>query len=535
MFSFASLVTLSLIFSFVFVILFLAAYFGGALDIQFVLLGTIVINLIIWLVAPFFMDLMFRWIYKCEHLSLEDLKARSARLADFISRICSKYNLPIPRIRLIKDDNPTAFVFGSGAFNARLVFSEGLFTYLAEDEIEAVIAHELGHIQRRDFIIMTIAQTLVQLLYELSQYLMRSRSSNEDKNKALFYVGAVAYVLFWVSTYLLLYLSRTREYGADRFAAENIENPDSLSRALIKVAYGIVAKPDSASQNRLLSSTRALGLIDTNSAKMMGSAYEISSDWNFISKVLLFDLVSPWAKVIELGSTHPLTGKRITELDKICDQKGSKKSIDLALVKHETYDKSRLYSGFAFGVFIHFLPQLSVLVALIIGGIMKNIKFIALIPFLLGLSIIIKILYRYPNSQAKKMSTLELMSDVYASPVRGFLAELDGKIIGRGQAGHRFAEDVMIQDKTGLLYLNYESAFGFIGNFIFGLSKVKQLIGKEVKVNGWFFRGVAAHMDLHQISDNAGSAYTSRPALWGLLGGFVLIAIALFWTFGGSF
>src|SRR3989338_10483518 len=146
----ASTVTLGTIFGFIFIVVALAMQFSSGFDLYTVIGFTVAINVFLWLVTPFFTDLMYRWLYKTQQMELSDLEKKSKSLAQFIKKVCDKHGIGIPRLRYIIDDNPTAFSFGSGAFNARLCFSEGLFVYLKEDEIEAVIGHELRHLVRRD-------------------------------------------------------------------------------------------------------------------------------------------------------------------------------------------------------------------------------------------------------------------------------------------------------------------------------------------------------------------------------------------------
>lgn len=530
MIGFASLITLGLIFGFVFVVVLLAAYFSGSVDITYVIGLTVLFNFLGWLVSPFFMDLMFRWFYSTKKMELGELEEKSKRVADFIVRVCKKYSIKVPSLRHIVDDNPTAFCFGSGVFNARLCFSEGLFTYLNDEEVEAVIAHELGHIQRRDFIIMTIASTGVQILYEISQYLARksSRSSGDNKGKnPAAIVGLVSYVLYFIGIYLLLFLSRTREYGADEFSAKETQNPDALTRALIKIAYGIIAKPDDATANRLLNSTRALGPYDNQAARHLGTAYQgTQNNWPAISKVIAYDLINPWAKILQLQSTHPLTGRRIEKLNGFAKQLGKKVSIETDTVRNMSVDNNRLYKGFFVGVLIHFLPLLLPFLVLIYAGISRNILFSVWLPASLGLAMLIKMFYKYPQTQPQNATTLDMLSDLYASPVRGNLYALNGTVIGRGVAGAVFSEDMMLQDSTGLVYLNYESAFSFLGNFIFAISKVRKLIGKKVTATGWFFRDIGHHLDLNTM-DGEGMKIKSHPRLWGVIFGIVFIVISL--------
>lgn len=524
----ASLVTLGILLGFVAVIVLLIMYYGGQIDALTVLISTVVINLVLWLIAPFFMELVYRIFYKSKKITLEELRLRSNRVSAFIEKTCQKYRFPVPRLFLIQDDNPTAFVFGSAAFNARLVFSEGLFTYLDEEEMESVIAHELGHIRRRDFIIMTIASTLVQILFELAHILMKSSSKRSGKKggQILVLIGLVSYVFYFISTYMLLYLSRTREYGADKFSAEETGNPDALARALIKIAYGIIAKPDSASEERLLKSTRALGIFDHQAAKHLGGAFQNSQkNWGFIAKVLFYDLISPWAKILELASTHPLTGKRIAILTEMTLKQGRTPSIDIEAVKKTPVDREKLYRGFTLGIFIYFLPSLAILAALISGLI--NPVFIAFIPAAAGLALLIKLAYKYPSGTAEKVTTLEAMSDLYASPVRGRLIELQGQVIGKGQAGSYLSEDMMFQDNVGLLYLNYESAIPIIGNLIFGFSKIKKLLGQPAIITGWFLRGVSHHLDLKTFNSKEKN-FKSHPILWSVIGAILAIAASLY-------
>lgn len=526
------MVTLGTIFGFVFVIVFLAAYYGAAADMPAIIGFTVLGNFLIWLLAPFFNDLIYRFAYKTKRMTIEELGVKSKKLADFIKRVCEKHKIKVPRLINILDDNPTAFTFGSGAFNARLCFSDGLFEYLDEEEIEAVIAHELGHIIRRDFIIMTVAATGVQILYELYRWMSKRSDKGNSKSKGgLAYAGLLAYVFYLVGTYLLLFLSRAREYGADAFSAGETQNPDALARALVKIAYGIVAKPDAPEQKRLLESTRALGPFDTRAARHLGTAYESNKqDWHAISKVVAFDLLSPWAKILQLQSTHPLTGKRIEHLNEISSKLGQKASIDTKSARNIEVDRRKLYGGFATGALIYFLPWILPLLCIIGAAALGNPMLLVWIIGAVGLAILVQLAYKYPETEPARATTLDMMSDIYASPMRGRPYSLDGKIIGRGTAGAYLSEDVMMQDSKGLIYLNYESAFSFIGNLFFALGRVRQLIGKKAAASGWFFRDVGHHFDIKEMKPEGESAIKSHPKLWGMIFGIVLIGISIFFT-----
>lgn len=525
-----STITLAVIFGFIFIIIGALTYVGGLdLNLPIVLGATALINFIGWLISPFFMDLMIRWIYKSQRMTIDDLAKRSPQLADFIKKICEKHHFKVPALRLINDDNPTAFTFGSGAYNARLCFSEGLFTYLEADELEAVIGHELGHIRRRDFIVMSIAATAVQMLYEISQ-LLRRRSGGDNKKGggALAIIALVSYIFYLIGIYLMLFLSRVRELGADEFSAHETGNPDALSRALVKVAYGIVAKPDDTQQARLLQSTRALGLFDHKAARHLGTAYESAKhDWSKITPVIAYDLVSPWAKVMVLNSTHPLTGKRIQKLNAIAEKMGKKVSMNTDIIKDMHFDRGELYRGFFVGVLVYFLPTLAPLVVLGVAAYMQNITIAAWVFAAIGGAMVVRALYKYPAGQAVKSTTLDALSDITASPVRGKLYELEGTVIGRGMAGSYVSEDLMLQDSQGLIYLNYESGIPILGNLMFALSKVKKLIGKKLSATGWFFRDVGHHFDMKEF-ESEGVRTKSHPILWQMIFAAILVGVSIF-------
>ena len=191
------------------------------------------------------------------------MKQRYASVHQLIHQVADEYRFKAPRIGFIPDRNPTAFTYGLLRSNARIVVTQGIFEFLNEDEQRAVVGHELGHIVNRDFILMTMAGMLVQILYQV--YMAMSRAKNDKKGSAAM-IGLAALICYYIGLYLLLFLSRTREYLADGFSAGRVE-PKHLASALVKIAYGIVTIEDTEATQSLLRSSRHLGVIDVNNAK----------------------------------------------------------------------------------------------------------------------------------------------------------------------------------------------------------------------------------------------------------------------------
>jgi Zn-dependent protease with chaperone function len=501
---------------------------------------TLIFNILAFFLSPFLMDLTQSWLYQTRWVELAEVESYSPETARVLRQVCQQKNLKIPRLGIINDQNPTAFTYGSLPNSARLVVSQGLFSYLDDDEIATVYAHELGHIVHWDFAVMTVASTLVQICYLIYSTARRwGRGGGDNKIKDAMQTAALAaYIFYILGTYLLLYLSRTREYFADHFAAESTGNPNALSRALVKIAYGILEEGSRSQEpSRLIEGTRALGIYDAKAAASTGTAYRIASDPHKIGRVFLWDMFNPWGWWMELNSTHPLTGKRVRALSTYAEQLGLPTEFDMGRVMGEgkSLSKSKLYGNFLLDVVLYGAETIGLFVGLVIATILwsstQNSAWSFGAPLIgLGIGIVIKALVMFPSyKQAPATDILTLMSDPYASPLRGQPAQLEGQLIGRGDAGYKFGSDLKIQDRSGMLYLHYASRFGPIGNFLFGMKRVQSLIGEQVGAVGWFRRGVAPWMDLIQIQSENGTIINSYHRFWSFVfgGGLIILGVSL--------
>jgi Zn-dependent protease with chaperone function len=540
----ASGVTITLLFGMVFALGLSLVFILGSEDplqgLAIAIAITLIFNLAAFFLSPLLMDLTQSWLYKTRWVDLAEVESLSPETARVIQQVCQQKNLKTPRLGIINDQNPTAFTYGSLPNSARLVVSQGLFTYLDDDEIATVYAHELGHIVHWDFAVMTVASTLVQICYLIYSTASRvGRGGGNSKIKDAMQTAAlVAYIFYIVGTYLLLYLSRTREYFADHFAAETTGNPNGLSRALVKIAYGILEEGSRTKEpSRLIEGTRALGIYDPKAAASTGTAYRIASDTQKIGRVFLWDMFNPWGWWMELNSTHPLTGKRVRALSTYAEQLGLPIEFDMGRVIGEgkSLNKSKLYGNFFLDVVLYGAETIGFIVGLVAGIILSssagNSALLLGAPLIgLGLGIVVKALVMFPDyKQAPETDILTLMSDPYASPLRGQPAKLQGQLIGRGDAGYKFGSDLKIQDRSGMLYLHYASRFGPIGNFLFGMKRVQSLIGEEVASVGWFRRGVAPWMDLIQLQSENGTVVNSYHRFWSFIlgGGAIILGLAL--------
>lgn len=542
----ATFVTLGLLSGFLLAVVLGLMVAFGAVNIVVAVAVVVLFNLLLLLIGPKLNDALYRWLYDLEWVDFEEFRRRSPESAAVVEEVTTDYGYDRPKLGLIPDRNPTAFTYGSRRFNGRIVVTEGCFEYLDDNELSSVLAHELGHITSRDFIIMTLANTIVEVLYLVAVHSARIASaggaggtgggSSGSKDKATSALFAVAYVLWFVGEYAVLYLSRTREYAADRFAAE-YTHPDYLSSALVKIAYGIILSDDSP---ELEQATRNIGIMNAEQSKDEGVVYyncERMDDFEPLMKSFLFDLENPWAKVSEITSTHPLTGKRVRALS---GMEGAQRFDFEGVRERYSVDRRRLYTQFLRDIAYLSLPVgLAVLFPLVyLAGVLVNALPLSLFFFLgswaltIAVGVAAKAYYRYSVSDEYEETTvLELLSDIYASPVDGRLVELNGELIGRGQAGYRFSEDVMFQDRTGLMYIRYESWIPLIGNLLFAVRKVPELVGSEVQIRGWYLRGTSPWVGMWQlVSDEEtieGYIHIGGYVLAGFLAGLGAVLVGI--------
>ncbi|MCB9665701.1 MAG: M48 family metalloprotease [Alphaproteobacteria bacterium] len=541
-----STATLGLLLGSVLALVFTFALLAGASTLQLLGLSGIGVAFMFanWLFGPLLFDLVQGWFYEVEQLEFDQFERRFPVVGRFMRQVCEREGMPVPQIRILRDDNPTAFTYGSLPWNARVAFSAGLFRFLDDDEVCAVAAHELGHVRHYDFLVMTLAQVLLMLLYEV-YFWARYADDGEERDARLWVVALAAYVAWWIGYYLVQWLSRTREYMADAFAAEQLGDQRPLQRSLVKIAYGLAelqvkAERSGTKRNdRLLQSTRALGIADPKSAGTVGNAIrtvetmgslavetEVAHDHDgtdfrpeLIEPVFLFDLYNPWATVVELDSTHPLTGKRLRALDDLAEGLHRPRlfRFDAIDAAGKQLDQGALYGDFAFEVVLWFLPWILPVMCIPLYVMLPGAALgIGVAAF--GFGAFARAAYSYAFLADFEATTVyELMCDPYASPLRGRPVELEGTIMGKADAGSRFSEDAVLKDRSGaLITMDYQSPIPVFGNLWFGWSTVRDAVGRPAKAKGWFRRGMSQYVDLYDVSLN-GSTYGSFNRMWALL------------------
>jgi Zn-dependent protease with chaperone function/Zn-finger nucleic acid-binding protein len=528
--------------------------------------------------GPWLMDLALRWIYKFSWVSLDQMPEH---LRDFVSRVAAEQNMKVPWFGLIHDGAPNAFTYGHHPNNMRIVITQGILDLLEPEEVEGVVAHEIGHGKNWDMLLMTIVQLVPLLLYFAYRTAMQTGSKGKDSGYRIA-VAVGAYVLYIASEYIVLWFSRCREYYADRFAGRVTGNPNALASALVKIGYGLAARgfaqpaaAEAEAQGKkgkakktktetapALDAIGALGIFDRKSAVAMvassaavgfdrsgsGTATEMATVAPTVSKenlksAMQWDLWNPWATFYELNSTHPLIAHRLQYLGDQAAVMGQEPYIVFDRRKPESY-----WDEFLVDVLVMFLPLLLMLLglgaAVALGGAAafgilpiapvvgpKAVLALIGLPVLgLGIGSLIKTVLVYRGDYFAPLAVAGLLHKVKVSNVRPVPARLRGTIIGRGVPGLIWSEDFVMRDGTGILFLDYRQPLR-IWEWLFGLFRAGEFAGKPVEVVGWFRRAPLPYLELKSITvDGVTRNSYARHAryAWAVL--LAIVGAGLFWA-----
>jgi len=507
--------------------IFLASY-AGYVSFPLGLLISVGLVGLNFLLGPWFMRLSLGCVGTTDWISHTDLPPH---ISQFLEEQCQKEGIPIPKIGLIHDSAPTAYTFGHTPSSANLVLSKGIFEMLDEEESKAVVAHELGHIVHWDFAVMTVAQLVPIFLYQIYRVVLKSgkKGSKKKDSGQLVFIAYGAYILYLISDYIVLYLSRVREYWADRYSGRVTENPNAMSKALVKIAYGLSGSSENLDKETAKEKKSARSSMDSFS--LSDSKY--SDSWGLFAAnqsvrdakdVMRWDMWNPWALYYEMNSTHPLTAKRIQAMSLQAAHMGQEPWINFDDKQPESY-----WDEFLVDLVMKYLSFVIIILVLVTypwqNGMGEALW--ARIIGAIGIAMILRLGFTHNKSFVNKCSVSALLKLIKVSATRGVPATIQGTIIGRGVPGYVFSEDMVIKDSTGHLFLDYQQPLA-IWNFLFALFKTDKYIGEEVIVKGWYRRAPVPYFEAYSVQSSSGTStcYTYHMKwVFGL--GLIAFAFAL--------
>src|SRR5947199_5555915 len=192
-------------------------------------------------------------LFTSDKIALFSMGAREASPQDapelhaIVERLCVQANLPKPRVAIAETAMPNAFAVGRSPKSATVCATTGIIELLSPGELEAVLGHELTHVQNRDVVVMTVASffaSIAAFIVQMGFWFGGAFDDNDDNNGPAFIVvilvSAAVYVISWL---LLQALSRYREFAADRGSAIITGRPSALISALLKIDGGMARIP----------------------------------------------------------------------------------------------------------------------------------------------------------------------------------------------------------------------------------------------------------------------------------------------------
>jgi heat shock protein HtpX len=211
-------------------LIFIGAYFGGRNGMVIAFIVAVGMNFF----SYFYSDKLALSMYRAQPVTREQLP----RVYQIVERILPRMGLPMPRIYVIPSDSPNAFATGRNPKHAAVAVTQGILNLLNDEELEGVLAHELGHVKNRDILTSSIAATLagaITLLAQMERFAGFFGGGGRD-NRGRGMGGIFMLILAPVAATLIqLAVSRSREYEADATGAHVTGNPYALASALQKL------------------------------------------------------------------------------------------------------------------------------------------------------------------------------------------------------------------------------------------------------------------------------------------------------------
>jgi heat shock protein HtpX len=189
-------------------------------------------------VSYFYSDKIALSMYRAQPVTREQLP----RVYQVVERMTGRMGIPMPKIFVIPDDSPNAFATGRNPQHASVAVTRGILNLLNDEELEGVLAHELGHVRNRDILTSSIAATLagaITMLASIARWgmIFGGMGGGDRRERGGGGLGALFMIILApiAATLIQLWVSRTREFEADATGAHLTGNPYALASALEKL------------------------------------------------------------------------------------------------------------------------------------------------------------------------------------------------------------------------------------------------------------------------------------------------------------
>lgn len=288
------------------------SYSMGISNFYFFLVLSFVIMFIQYMLGPKIVE----WSMRVKYMK----DGENPGLHDTVRQLAEKAGIPTPRIGVAEISIPNAFAFGRTLRDGRICVTQGILKLLNDNELRAVLGHEMSHLKNRDVLTITLLSIIPMILYRIAwQFLFFGNRRNRSQGNAAL-VGLAAFIFYFITNLLVLYASRVREYFADKGSIDLGNRPSELASALYKLVYGSARMPKEAIKDvegmkAFFANDPSRALTEFNELKQLDldkngsiSAEELKI---LQAKTLHMNFGD---RMLELLSTHPNMLKRIKRL-----------------------------------------------------------------------------------------------------------------------------------------------------------------------------------------------------------------------------
>lgn len=289
----------------------IGAYLGIS-NFYFYLAASLVMMFIQYMLGPKIIE----WTMSVRYIKRENYP----QVFSMVEGLSMRANIPMPRIGIADIAIPNAFAFGRSLNDGRVCLTRGILDLLNEDELKAVLGHELSHLKNRDVLTITLLSVIPMILYRIAWQFMFYGNRRQERGNNAALVGMLAFLFYFITNLLVLYASRIREYFADRGSVLLGNRPSSLATSLYKLSLGSARINKDAL--RQVEGTKAFFINDpASAANEVRELAQLDPGRNGTISASSLELLrtkkirlSFGERMLEVFSTHPNMLKRIKQL-----------------------------------------------------------------------------------------------------------------------------------------------------------------------------------------------------------------------------